>query len=109
MGVGEPLRIITKLRRILLSSSSGGRRTVLRRSRIDVAGPLSPYVPGFEAELRRLGYTDSPIKKHLYLLARLSRWLGEQGLDATDVATERVEVFFAARRAAGVANLRTTR
>jgi site-specific recombinase XerD len=59
--------------------------------------------------LRRLGYTDSPIKKHLYLLARLSRWLGEQGLEATDVATERVEVFFAARRAAGVANLRTTR
>jgi hypothetical protein len=59
--------------------------------------------------LRRRSHADSPIKKHLYLLARLSRWLGEQGLDATDVATERVEVSFAARRAAGVANLRTTR
>jgi site-specific recombinase XerD len=66
-------------------------------------------VPGFEAELRRLGYTDSPIKKHLYLLARLSRWLDEQGLGATDLATERVEAFFMARRAAGIANLRTTR
>jgi integrase/recombinase XerD len=72
-----------------------------------VAGPLAPYVSGFEAELRRLGYTKSPVKKHVYLLAHLSRWLDEQGLDVADVATSRVELFFAARRASGVANLRT--
>lgn len=79
----------------------------MTRARIQVVGPLAPYAPGFQAELRRLGYTASPAKKHFYLLARLSRWLDEQGLDVVDVATPSVEPFFAGRRAAGVANLRT--
>lgn len=76
-------------------------------SRIDLGGPLAPYASGFQAELRRLGYTASPAKKHHYLMARLSAWLDEQGLGVADVATPRVEPFFAARRDAGVANLRT--
>lgn len=75
--------------------------------RLVVVGPLASYEPGFERELRRLGYTRSPRKKHLYLLAHLSRWLDEQGLGLAELATARVEPFFAARRAAGVANLRT--
>jgi site-specific recombinase XerD len=37
----------------------------------------------------------------------LSRWLDEQGLGVAELATGRVEPFFAARRAAGVSNLRT--
>jgi integrase/recombinase XerD len=77
------------------------------RSRIDLTGPLAPYAAGFETELRRLGYTASPAKKHFYFLAHLSRWLDGHGLEVVDVATERVEPFFAARRAAGVTNLRT--
>jgi integrase/recombinase XerD len=77
------------------------------RSRIDLSGPLAPYAPGFERELRRLGYTKSPTSKHFYLLAHLSRWLDEQGLGVADLAGAQVEPFFAARRAAGVANLRT--
>jgi len=62
---------------------------------------------GFAAELRRLGYTASPTKKHLYLLAHLSGWLDAQGVDIGELASARVDPFFAARRAAGVANLRT--
>lgn len=79
----------------------------MQRSRIELSGPLAVYAAGFQAELGRLGYTASPVKKHFYLLARLSCWLDERGLDVADVATSRVEPFFAARRAAGVANLRT--
>jgi len=37
----------------------------------------------------------------------LSGWLDELGLDVDVVATPLVEPFFVARRAAGVANLRT--
>jgi integrase/recombinase XerD len=79
----------------------------VNRSRIELTGPLAPYVSGFRAELRRLGYTASPVKKHHRLIGHLSRWLEENGLDVADVATPRVEPFFAARREAGVANLRT--
>jgi hypothetical protein len=79
----------------------------MKRARIELTGPLAVHAAGFQAELRRLGYTASPAKKHHYLVAHLSRWLDEHGLDVVDVATSRVEPFFAARRAAGVANLRT--
>jgi site-specific recombinase XerD len=72
-----------------------------------LTGPLAGHAVGFQGELRRLGYTASPTKKHLYLLAHLSRWLDEQGVDVADLATPRVEPFFAARREAGVPNLRT--
>lgn len=72
-----------------------------------MTGPLARQAPGFKAELRRLGYTASPTKKHFYLLTHLSRWLDEQDLDVACLTTARVEPFFAARRAAGVANLRT--
>ena len=79
----------------------------MKRSRIELTGPLAVHASGFQAELRRLRYTASPAKKHHYLVAHLSRWLDEHGLDVTDVATPRVEPFFAARREAGGANLRT--
>lgn len=79
----------------------------MKRSRIELTGPLAVHAAGFQAELERLGYTASPAKKHFYLLAHLSCWLDERGLDVADVATSRVEPFFAGRRAAGVANLRT--
>ena len=79
----------------------------MKRSRIEVTGPLAGYAAGFQAELRRLGYTASPAKKHHYLVAHLSDWLDEHCLDVVEVATSGVEPFFAARRAAGVANLRT--
>ncbi|MGI8874831.1 MAG: tyrosine-type recombinase/integrase [Egibacteraceae bacterium] len=79
----------------------------MKRSRIELTGPLAVHAAGFQAELERLGYTASPAKKHCYLLAHLSCWLDERGLDVADVATSRVEPFFAGRRAAGVANLRT--
>jgi site-specific recombinase XerD len=41
------------------------------------------------------------------LLARLSRWLQDAGLEVTAVATEQVEQFFSTRRDEGYVNLRT--
>src|SRR5262245_27993664 len=76
-------------------------------SRIELSGPLAGHAAGFLEELRRDGYTASPRKKHLYLVVYLSRWLDEQGLSTADVTTPLVEPFFEARRARGVANLRT--
>lgn len=81
----------------------------MRLTRLELMGPLAPYGEGFCDELQRLGYTASPIKKHLYLLAHLSRWLDDQGLDVQAVATPAVGPFFEARRRRGTANLRTTK
>lgn len=79
----------------------------MKRARIEPTGPLVVHAAGFQAELRRLGYTSSPAMKHHYLVVHLSRWLDEHGLDVDDVATVAVEPFFASRRRAGIANLRT--
>lgn len=79
----------------------------MTRPPAELVGPLASHASGFQAELRRLGYTASPAKKHHYLVAKLSRWLTEEGLDLADLTTPRVEPFFAARRASGTANLRT--
>jgi integrase/recombinase XerD len=77
------------------------------RSDREPAGPLAMHLVGFRAELVRLGYSKSPLKRHLQLLAQLSRWLEREDLGMTDLATDRVEVFFQARREAGYVNLRT--
>lgn len=66
-------------------------------------GPLALHAPGFRAEPTRLGYSKWTVKQHLRLLAGLSRWLEDAGLDVGAV-----EHFFAARRDAGCVNLRTS-
>jgi len=67
----------------------------------DVAGPLAEYVDGFAGELSRLGYTPGSALHQLRLLADLSRWLAEQGVPGEALASQVVERFLAARRAAG--------
>ena len=44
-----------------------------------VNGPLAPYAPGFEVELRRRGYSSSAVRLRLWLLDHLSRWLMSEG------------------------------
>jgi hypothetical protein len=56
-----------------------------------------------------LGYSRSGEKRQLQLLVNLSCWLEAECLDVDAVASPRVELFFAARRAAGYANLLTVR
>jgi integrase/recombinase XerD len=70
-------------------------------SRVRVLGPLAPYAEGFGAELGRLGYTPLSAANQLRVLAHLSRWLSEQGLDAAGLTLVTLTKFLAARRAAG--------
>jgi len=67
-------------------------------SRVPVCGPLAPYVDGLRAELVALGYGSSTVGAHLALWVQLSRWLQDQGLDASRLTPARIEEFVAVRR-----------
>lgn len=68
-------------------------------SRVRVAGPLSPFAAGFAAELRRQGYAPGSATHRLRLLAHLSRWLAEEGLDLHRLSPVEGERFLDVRRA----------
>jgi integrase/recombinase XerD len=67
-------------------------------ARVRVSGPLVSYVEGFATELTAQGYTDLSLANQLRLMADLSRWLDEGGIDLGDLIPERVEAFLAKRR-----------
>lgn len=66
-----------------------------------VSGPLASYAEGFERWLLTRGFERSSIGNRLWQLARLSRWLGREGLAAGELTPERVEQSLAAHREAG--------
>lgn len=68
--------------------------------KVRIIGPLEPYRDGFGAELSGLGYTPGSAAHQLRLLAHLSRWMAEQGLEG-GLAREHLEAFVAVRREAG--------
>ena len=78
-------------------------------SRPDVAGPLAPYVAGFERDLARLGYSSSTASAHLYLMAHVSRLLVEHALAPGELCSSQVEQFLVDRRADGHVRRRTAR
>lgn len=82
---------------------------MLKGSREGLRGPLAPYAPGFRMSLARAGYSRSAANKQSQLLARLSAWLEDEGLEPAELATTQVERFFHARRAEGYANLLTSK
>lgn len=69
-------------------------------SRIRISGGLESFASGFAAELARQGYVPRALVHQLHLMAHVSRWLTEQGLQISDLPTE-AERFLTARRAAG--------
>lgn len=75
------------------------------------SGPLESYAQGFAAELAWQGYKPAGgIKPQLFLVAYLSRWLAQRGLQSAVLADPTVvEQFFAVRRAAGYTNHRTVK
>ena len=70
-------------------------------SRVRISGPLSAFAAGFADELANQGYRPSPACKQMWLLAHLSRWLGDEGLDVSELHASQVERFLRARHAAG--------
>ena len=78
-------------------------------SRIQVSGPLEAFAAGFATELSRKGYTPNSTRLQMHLMAHLSRWLGDKGLDGGALCIPEVERFLGARRAVGYTNHRTPR
>lgn len=72
-----------------------------RAKRVRVGGPLGPYSDGFRTELTARGYEPSSVAGQLQVMAHLSRWLVDRGLDAHDLTSNVVEEFLRARRVAG--------
>lgn len=66
-----------------------------------MSGPLGPYAVGFRTVLAGWGYTPSSAAGQVQLMAHVSRWLVDRGLDGGDLTSAVVEEFLQARRAAG--------
>src|SRR6266849_4752313 len=86
---------------LLLSILERRRSVMAGRSVVRMVGPLAPYAPGFERELRSRGYTQLSAVWQLRLMAHVSRWLASEGLDSAAFTPERAEEFCAVRRRAG--------
>ena len=72
-----------------------------RAKRVWVRGPLGPYSEGFRTELVARGYEPSSAAGQLQVMAHLSRWLVDRGLDGHGLTSSVVEEFLRARRVAG--------
>lgn len=66
-----------------------------------VTGPLSPYASGYRLELAGLGYSPWTASAHMYLMAHVSRWLQDQGVQPAGLDSAAVREFLAHRRASG--------
>lgn len=63
-----------------------------------VTGPLVPYESVLRAELARVGYATSSVREAAGSMARLSGWMGQQGLTAEELTPAAVEEFLDVRR-----------
>jgi len=70
-----------------------------------VSGPLEPLAGDFTRELLRQGYTKGSALHQIHLVAHLSRWLTDEGLDVGDLCLEKVVRFLQVRRSAGYSEL----
>jgi hypothetical protein len=70
-----------------------------RVSRVVMTGPLAPFAGVYVLELRRRRYTPLTVVNQLRQVARLSHWLGTNGLAVAELTGDRVEEFLALRRA----------
>jgi integrase/recombinase XerD len=65
------------------------------------AGGLAGYLVGFREELARSGYGPVSVGAHLELLADLCRWLDREGVELSELGSDRVGVFLAGRQCRG--------
>lgn len=79
------------------------------RSGVRIAGPLAALAPGFSESLVRWGYRPGSVVDQLRLMADVSRWLAERGVEAGDLTVAAAEQFSAERRAAGRVRLVSAR
>jgi len=70
-------------------------------SRLQVSGPLAPYAEGWRAELAARGFSRHSVLGHAQLMAHLSGWMADAGLDVGALTDEVISGYLAARRAGG--------
>lgn len=63
-----------------------------------VLGPLAPYAAGFVVELVEQGYRPRSVSGQLELMAHLSRWLVEQGVEPDGLTPVMADRFLEVRR-----------
>jgi len=63
--------------------------------------PLACHAPGFQEELRRLGYLEESVGLHLELLSDLGEWLAEHGVDVGELTEAQMRQYVEVRRARG--------
>jgi integrase/recombinase XerD len=73
-------------------------RCVRRLSISRVDGVLAPYASGFRLWLTERGYRPPTVEDQVWLMAHLSRWLDEQGMEPAALTDEAAEHFQRARR-----------
>jgi integrase/recombinase XerD len=69
-----------------------------RRSVSRVQGRLAPLAPGFRVWLAERGYRPATVEDQVWLMAHLSRWLGEHALEPCEFTAEAAERFQRWRR-----------
>ncbi|MBV9652076.1 MAG: tyrosine-type recombinase/integrase [Pseudonocardiales bacterium] len=69
--------------------------------KVRVPGPLLACAQGVARQMLGAGYSPRTVRDYLYVLARLSRWLDDEGLAAGQLTAEVVQRFLLARRNAG--------
>jgi site-specific recombinase XerD len=69
-----------------------------RRGVVAAAGPLSGYESALRVQMRRCGYASLSVSEAVRAMRRLSRWMGERGVDAAGLTPAVFEEFLAARR-----------
>jgi integrase/recombinase XerD len=76
-------------------------RPASKVARVRVMGPLALFAPTVKVRLRASGYTPLTTVNVMRLMAHLSRWMDANGLGVTDLTSEQVNRYVAARRAGG--------
>ena len=66
---------------------------------------LAGYLVGFREELARCGYAPVRLGAHLELLADLCRWMEREGVELTELGSDRVAAFLEDRRHRGQTDL----
>lgn len=69
--------------------------------RVRIVGPLAGFAEGFGAELERQGYSRFTAGAQLQLMAHVSGWLEDRGLEAGQLTTARLQEYLAYRRECG--------
>lgn len=80
-----------------------------KTSHVCVSGPLEAHASGYRRELARQGFSRWAALRHMHLMAHVSRWLLQNGMEPEEFNQRHVEQFLVDRRADGYARSRSPR